>query len=293
MRVLILGGGGMLGHRLSRVWRDEFDVWVTYRNSKARYADYRLADDTRQLDGVNAEQPVSVAKAIKQVSPDVVLNCIGLVKQRDHGQRRTLSAVNALFPHLLASYCMENNCRLIHISTDCVYSGRKGMYTEQDVPDPVDEYGMSKLLGEPLLPNVLTLRTSLIGWELDHHTSLLEWFVSQRGKTIKGYRKAIFSGYTTQSIAGMLSQIITRKPDLSGLYHLASDPISKFDLLSACIEALNWHDIQLQGDDSLSIDRSLDASTLNEIMKWKIPDWQTMIYELSQDWLWYKQFRQD
>ena len=291
MRVLILGGGGMLGHRLSRAWQNDFEVWATYRRPVSDYQKYSLMEQSHQIGSIDVEQPAVIETMIKQIKPDVVVNCVGLVKQREHGQRRTLSAVNALFPHLLASYCYENECRLIHISTDCVFSGRKGFYTEQDSPDPVDEYGMSKLLGEPLMPHVLTLRTSLIGWELNHFTSLLEWFAAQRGKTIKGYRKALFSGFTTQAIAPLLAQIMLKEPAISGLYHLASAPINKFDLLQTCIEQFKWHDINLIADDSFSIDRSLNGKKLDAIMGWRTPTWTAMIDDLYQDWSWYEKSR--
>jgi dTDP-4-dehydrorhamnose reductase len=139
---------------------------------------------------------------------------------------------------------------------------------------------------------VLTLRTSLIGWELENHLSLMEWFAAQRGKSASGYRKAIFSGFTTQSMAALLEQIILQQPELSGLFHLASEPINKYDLLMLCKSKLSWQDIDLKPQDEFVIDRSLDGSELNAIMQWQIPSWTKMVEELCQDWLWYQPYHQ-
>jgi len=294
MRILILGGGGMLGHRLCRAWQSRFEVWATYRKPAAEYQRFQLMDEAHQFGEIHAEKLEDIQSVMQKVSPDVVINAIGVVKQRlESSNRKNANSINAVLPHQLATMCQKNHCRLIQISTDCVFSGQKGHYSEMDQPDPVDAYGMAKLLGEVDEDDVLTLRTSLIGWELENHLSLMEWFAAQRGKSVPGYRKAVFSGFTTQAMAALLEQIILQQPELDGVYHLASEPINKYDLLTACKSSLGWQDIDLQPQDDFVIDRSLNGSELNGIMQWQIPSWTNMITDLCQDWLWYKPYRQE
>lgn len=294
MRILILGGGGMLGHRLCRAWASNFELWATYQKPALAYQRFQLLDETHQFGEIQAEKLEDIQSIMQKVSPDVVINAIGGVKQRQVStNRKIVNSINAVFPHQLAAACQKNHCRLIQISTDCVFSGQKGHYSEMDQPDPVDAYGMAKLLGEVDEDDVLTLRTSLIGWELENRLSLMEWFAAQRGKSVLGYRKAIFSGFTTQAMSGMLEQIILKQPELSGLFHLASEPINKYDLLMLCKSGLGWQDIDLQPQDEFIIDRSLDGSELNAIMQWQVPSWTKMVEDLCQDWLWYQPYRQE
>ncbi len=294
MRILILGGGGMLGHRLSRAWASHFDVWATYLKPALAYQHFHLLDEAHQFGEIQAEKLEDIQSVIQKVNPDVVINAIGIVKQRqESSSRKIANSINAVFPHQLAALCQKNHCRLIQISTDCVFSGKKGHYSEMDQPDPVDAYGMAKLLGEVDEDDVLTLRTSLVGWELENRLSLMEWFAAQRGKSVSGYRKAVFSGFTTQAMGTLLEQIILQQPELSGIFHLASEPINKYDLLMLCKSGLGWQDIDLQPQDDFVIDRSLDGSEFNTIMQWQIPSWTKMVEDLCLDWLWYQPYRQE
>jgi dTDP-4-dehydrorhamnose reductase len=228
-----------------------------------------------------------------KAKPDVVVNCIGIVKQRDEAKKIIPSIqVNALFPHQLADLCHRENIRLVQISTDCVFSGLRGKYTEADIPDPVDLYGRTKLLGEVNRPGCLTLRTSIIGWQLNSFTSLLSWFARQRGQTIKGYRQAIYSGFSTRVLAGLISDLIETRPDLTGLYQVASEPISKYDLLVALRDKLGWGDIQIEPDEKFFCDRSLVATRFRVATGWKAPDWEEMISGLAQEWPSYQQWYQ-
>ena len=189
MRVLVLGGSSMLGHQLCRVLTARMETWATFRNYPARNVQYNFVVQERALGAVNAEDLDSVRGALERVKPDAVINCIGIVKQRDEAKQTIPSIqVNALFPHQLADLCQESNTRLVQISTDCVFSGLRGAYTESDTPDPVDLYGRSKLLGELYRSNCLTLRTSIIGWQLNTFSSLLSWFSRQRGQRITRYK---------------------------------------------------------------------------------------------------------
>lgn len=269
----------MLGHTLWQTCRDRIETRVTVR---APSADLPIEDPADVITGVRAEEPGSVERALDAVGPDVVVNCIGVVKQADvAADAAWLIRLNALFPHELAAACQARGIRLIHISTDCVFSGRRGGYGERDTPDPVDPYGRSKLAGEPWGPHVLTLRTSMIGWELGgRQQGLLEWFVAQRGGTVRGYTQAVFSGPTAPVLSRAILDTIERRGDLHGTWHLAARPIAKHDLLEAIRWALRL-DVEIVPDGNLQIDRSLDASGFSSATGWEAPAWDAMVSELA------------
>jgi dTDP-4-dehydrorhamnose reductase len=295
MKVLILGGEGMLGHKVFQLFRQRFDTYTTFRDTDGlwtRHPLYADVDRARTLGDVNALELDSVQQAVEHVQPHAVINCIGIVKQREEAKAAIPSIrVNALFPHQLADLCAAHGVRLIHLSTDCVFSGSRGRYAEDDLPDPVDLYGRTKLLGEPDSPGCLTLRTSIIGWELKHRASLLEWFAAQRGRTIKGYRQAIYTGLSTTVLAGLLGDILMTWPALDGLYHVASSPITKYDLLLRMRDALGWQDITIEPDDQFHCDRSLLGSRFKAATGWQSPDWDEMIAGLAAEWHTYEQWR--
>jgi dTDP-4-dehydrorhamnose reductase len=289
MRVLVLGGSGMLGHQLCRVVSARMETWATFRDDPAKYEQYNFISQQRALGGVHVEDVASVRGVLESVQPDAVVNCIGIVKQRDEARQAIPSIqVNALFPHQLADLCQEYDARLVQISTDCVFSGLRGGYTEADVPDPVDLYGRSKLLGELNRPGCMTLRTSIIGWQLNTFSSLLSWFSQQRGQRIKGYQKAVYSGFSSRVLAGLISDLIETRPDLSGLYQVASEPISKYDLLVALRDKLGWDDIQIEADDNFYCDRSLVGTRFSVATGWKAPGWDEMLSGLAEEWPMYQ-----
>jgi dTDP-4-dehydrorhamnose reductase len=202
------------------------------------------------------------------------------VKQRSSAAEAIPSLeINALLPHRLAIVCREIGARLVHISTDCVFSGRKGKYRESDPSDAEDLYGRTKYLGEVHEPNCITLRTSMVGLELSRKKSLLEWFLAQRG-TIRGYRNAIFSGFTTIELARIVEMLLTRFPQASGLYHLSSTPISKFDLLTLVKERLALP-VEIVPYEDFRCDRSLDSSRFQSEFGYRAPEWPAMVDELA------------
>ncbi len=276
-KVLILGANGMLGHQACRTLSHHFDVWGTVRQMKPIY-DF-LPED-RILTYVDATDVETVEDAIEHVQPDVVVNCIGIIKQiKAASDPITSIFVNAMFPHMLARECTARGIRLIHISTDCVFLGTKGMYIEEDAADALDMYGRTKQLGEVREPH-LTIRTSIIGRELDTQNGLLEWFLSQNGKTINGFRKAIFSGLTTQTLSEVLIELIQNHPKLSGLYHVSAAPIDKYSLLSM-IRATLALDINIDPKDEPEIDRSLDNTHFQNVTGWIPPSWPVMVEGLA------------
>ena len=283
MTVLVLGGSGMLGHRLWQTLDGRFDTYATVRKPPDGLECTGMPGRGRMIAGVAAEDFGTVSKAVESVRPQVVVNCIGIVKQAEAARDPVASiSVNSLFPQRLARECRERSIRLIHISTDCVFSGRKGGYTESDPPDPEDLYGRTKLLGEVEGTGCLTLRTSMIGRELDTSFGLVEWFLGQEGKAVSGYRRAIFSGFTTIALAEIISAVISGHPGLHGLYHVASEPISKFDLLSLIREVYGLH-IEIQPDESVVCDRSLNGDRFRRATGLMAPGWPEMIRQMHSD----------
>lgn len=283
MRILILGGDGMLGHRLLRQFAQKHEVRVTLRQPLEAYRSCRLFDRANSFDEVDARDPSALPRVLGEFAPDAVINAVGIVKQRSNARDGVLSVeVNSLFPHMLARLCEARGAHLVHLSTDCVFSGGKGNYAETDQPDPVDVYGFSKLLGEVIRPRALTLRTSMIGTELARKTGLVEWFLSQRGKMIKGYRKAIFSGFTTAELARVIESLLMSHPLAAGLYHVSAAPISKFELLSRLNDRLAL-DIRIEPDDAVVIDRSLDSSRFRREFGYTPPSWDEMLDPLASD----------
>ena len=285
MRVLILGASGMLGHQLCRLLNGRMEVFGTVRLDAKQYETLNILPEKQLIGNMDITHPASVKKELEPVKPDVVVNGIGIVKQRDEAKQAVPSIqVNALFPHQLADLCAERGIRVIQVSTDCVFSGFRGNYSEIDVPDPVDLYGRTKLLGELNLPGCLTLRTSIVGWQLNTFSSLLSWFALQRGKRIKGYHKAIYSGFSTAVFAQLIGDILQTRPDLSGLYQVASEPISKFDLLVQLRDRLGWKDIVIDPDDQFFCDRSLSGARFSTATGWRPPTWEAMLDGLSAEW---------
>jgi dTDP-4-dehydrorhamnose reductase len=273
----------MLGHKLWQVLSPQMDTYVTFRRDYAAYSEYGIFDTARARCPASVGDINSFSAIFEELKPDVVVNCIGVVKQSEAAKDPLISiAVNSLFPHQVAQICYTANSRLIHISTDCVFSGRGGNYTEDDLSDAEDLYGRSKYLGEISGDHRLTIRTSLIGRELLGSNGLIEWFLGNEGKTVPGYVKAFFSGLTTNAIARLLAQIIQEHPELNGVWHIASDPISKHDLL-ALVKDVFALDIQITPDDSVVVNRSLSAEKLRKATGIVAPAWRKMIEEMHQD----------
>lgn len=271
----------MLGHRLLRHLRTRHDVRVTLRQGPEAYRRFGLFDEGNARYGVDVRDQAGLERVIAAFRPEALVNCVGIVKQRDEAAASIPSIeINALLPHRLALLARAASCRLVHMSTDCVFSGRKGNYREADVPDAEDLYGRSKLLGEVDQPGCITLRTSIVGTELSRKTGLLEWFLSQRGGRISGYRKAIFTGFSTQEMARIIERLLVEHPQASGLYHVSSDPISKYDLLSQLNRALDLG-TTIEPQDAFFCDRSLDSTRFRTEFNYRPPHWSEMIAELA------------
>jgi dTDP-4-dehydrorhamnose reductase len=233
----------------------------------------------RVFGGIEVENTNSLMRLFIEVEPQVVINCVGLVKQLADANDPLMSlTINAMLPHRLARLCKLANARLVHISTDCVFSGRKGSYVEADVSEAEDLYGRSKYMGEVDYTHAITLRTSIIGHEIQSTHGLISWFLTQQGK-IQGYRQAIFSGLPTCELAAVIRDHVLTRPQLHGLYHVASTPISKFELLQL-VNKTYGKGLEIVPDDQLKINRSLDASRFHAATGYTPPTWLELIQKM-------------
>lgn len=280
--LLVFGATGMLGSAMYNhiAMGDDFNVVGTYRNRRIAYG--LLQNASSKLVQCELDPGALHATAlIKEIKPTVVINCIGVIKQRSEASEVLATVpINTVLPHQLHSACERIGAKFIHYSTDCVFSGAKGNYTEGDTPDAVDVYGLSKYLGEVVGTGALTLRTSIIGHELSSSRSLLNWFLSQEGQ-VKGFTNAYFSGLPTNEVARITMEIIKCHPSLSGLYHLASQKISKHDILTH-INTVYGKNLDIVTDGNLKIDRSLNADRLRTQIGYKPRSWGGLITEMKE-----------
>ena len=279
MKVLVLGCSGMLGHQLLHELSDEFEVHGAMRGQPSAVLSELPVHLVSSLD---VRDTAAVSALLETGQYDFVINAVGLIKQREEIDNAIANIeINALLPHTLANLCQKFNTRLIHFSTDCVFSGEKGNNRIEDYPDAIDTYGRAKLLGEVSYQNSLTLRTSIIGLELKNKISLIEWYLSQSG-VIKGYSNAIFSGFTTFELSRVVKNILLNHPDLSGLFHVASKAIDKYTLLTGLNNRLGRKDLEIKKDEDFKIDRSLIADQFNQLLNYQAPDWGDMLDELAE-----------
>ncbi len=277
MKILILGGNGMLGHHFLNAWQESHDVKVTLRDGLDKYTKFQLFNNENSYFDVDVCSLNRVETVIADFSPDAIVNAIGITKQLTQKKSPELSIrVNALFPHLLAELCKKNKIRLIHLSTDCIFSGKKGAYSEFDDSDAEDLYGKTKCLGEINQKHVVTLRKSTVGLELSGTHGLIEWFLSQTG-TINGYRKAIYTGLITTELAKVIELLLVQHPTLSGIWNVASKPINKYELLEKLSQRLGRRDINILPDDNFICDRSLVGNRFEEETGYRAPEWDDML----------------
>lgn len=281
----MLGASGMMGHMVCRVLGGAgHDLWGTTRGSwDAAHPLATFLPRDRCLQGIDVASLETVDDAVGTVHPDAVINAVGIVKQLDAARDAILSIQhNALFPHQLAAICRTRSVRMVHLSTDCVFSGRRGAYTEEDEPDPVDLYGRTKLLGEVDDGHALVLRTSIVGRQLQGQTSLFEWAISHRGEQVAGYTEAVYSGLTTMALSRIIERVLAEHEGLSGVVQVASDPITKCKLLGMLNERLDLG-LSIQPTSDLVCDRSLDGSRFYERTGIAVPSWSEMLDEFSVD----------
>jgi dTDP-4-dehydrorhamnose reductase len=283
VRALVLGGAGMLGHRIWRELNEHMDAFAAVRRPWRDYQPLGWFDEARVIDRVDVAVDAEIERAFAVARPDVVINAVGIVKQRHDAADAIQSiAINALLPHRLAAACARVDARLIHLSTDCVFSGSRGAYSEADTPDARDLYGRSKLLGEVDGDGCLTIRTSMVGREIGSARGLVEWFLSRRGETVNGFTRARFSGLSTSELSRVIRLVIDRHPELCGVWHVAGEQISKYDLLSLVNQMLGLG-TTIVADDSFVCDRTLDASRFMNATGYRPPTWAAMVADMAAD----------
>lgn len=281
-KILVLGASGMLGNAIFRFFIEN-NRYETFGTTRSSHTAGFFHEEIRKniIGGIDVENTDSLIKILETKKPDLVINCIGLVKQLAESED-PLSAIpiNALLPHRLARLTSVSGARLIHFSTDCVFSGLTGNYKESDAADAKDVYGKSKYLGEVDYKNAITLRTSIIGHELEGSRSLVGWFLAQKG-TVKGFRRAIFSGLPTVEVARVIQEYVIPHPELRGLYHLSAEPIKKMDLLTLIAREYK-KSVKIEADDRLVIDRSLDSTKFRMATGFVPKPWVELVRQMRE-----------
>ncbi|QXZ09313.1 SDR family oxidoreductase [Comamonas sp. Y33R10-2] len=280
MKILVLGASGMLGNAVFRFFNEDenYEAFGTLRSEYSK-KNFPISMHSKLMSGIDVENIESLMRAFSEIKPELVINCIGLVKQLTAAEDPLIAIpINSLLPHRLAMLCAVAGSRFVHMSTDCVFSGSKGMYLESDIPDARDLYGQSKFLGEVDYPHAITLRTSIIGHELEGGRSLVGWFLAQE-QAVKGYKNAIFSGLPTVEIARLIRDYVIPNPHLHGLYHVSANPISKFDLLKM-ISKEYGRKIEINPDFDFVIDRSLDSGIFRSMTGFLPKTWPELIHAM-------------
>jgi dTDP-4-dehydrorhamnose reductase len=286
MKILVIGASGLIGSSCFSVLSEEekWTVFGTLRSAEAR-RHFRPDLSKRLIAGVDVLHHDVLTQVFNEVRPNVVINCVGLTKHHVQCEDPLVSVpLNAILPHRLARMSAMVNARLVHVSTDCVFTGARGGYLESDKPDSDDTYGRTKILGEVITAlNAVTLRTSTIGHELQSSYGLLNWFLAQEGK-IKGFRKAIFSGLPSFEFARVIRDVVIPRGDLNGLYHVAADPIDKYSLLQM-IAAQYGKSIEIEADDSFQMDRSLNSERFHTKTGYQAPSWRALISMMHSNYM--------
>lgn len=276
----------MLGHTLFRYLSEDsrLNVYATVRSAK-ELSGWVPTDWMKKVHrDVDVLDSDILTKVFTAVSPDLVVNCIGVIKQVPKAQDPLATiTTNALLPHRIALLCSAAGSRLIHVSTDCVFDGAKGSYIESDVSNANDLYGRTKLLGEVANPHCVTLRTSIIGHELKGNYGLVEWFLSQEER-VRGFRNVIYTGFPTVELARIIRDYVIPNSEIMGLYHVSSDPISKYELLKL-IKVRYGKKIEIESDNSVLLDRSLDSSRFRSLTGYNPPTWTEMVRGMYNDYL--------
>jgi|TARA_B110000116_G_scaffold260163_1_gene262985 dTDP-4-dehydrorhamnose reductase len=282
MKILILGVSGLIGHNILKEFDENFEVFGTLHKSKKKYGNLNLFSSQNIIENVDVKDFEILKSILFAINPDVILNCVGITKRKiDKTNPIEVIMVNSVFPHQLAEWAKSQHKRVIHFSTDCVFDGKVGNYSETSLTTAEDLYGRTKALGEINYPYSLTIRSSFIGQELFENTELLDWFLSQDGKQIKGFTNTFYSGVSTLYLARVVKDIIQNYPKLNGLYQLAPErPISKYDLLSIANKAFQVN-VDIIPDDTQKHFPTLDASKLRQTINLKVPSWEDMMAELA------------
>ncbi len=285
MKILVFGASGMIGHQMWYKLNKEFPghVYGTVRQSLNHYEQFKIFDSKYLIPNLDATDFAKVLQVLDQVKPDVVLNCIGITLRKPEAKNLELcTEVNSLFPQRLDKWAAQHQKRLIHFSTDCVFAGSDGMYSETSIPDAQDIYGKTKFLGEVSGSHSLTLRCPIIGREIEGKTELVEWFLKQKNNKIKGYANAIYSGITSAEMARQIILIIRKFSNLTGLYQISAAPISKYELLQL-LNQISGLGVTIDKDEGYSTNKSLDSKKYRQVTGYVPPLWSAMLTEMMEE----------
>ena len=285
MKILILGGNGMIGHKMYQtISKIHKDTWVTLRKSLTSYSYSEIYNPEKVIDNIDLINFQTISNQLNKINPDIVVNACGITIRRGIETLKSNSIIlNSALPHFLNEWVTSNNKRLIHFSTDCVFTGAKGDYIDNDNKDAYDLYGSTKSMGEVIDSKyAITLRGSMIGSELENKTELFEWFLKQKNKKIKGFNKVIYSGITTTKMAEIVLKLIDQFPNLSGVYNISSKPISKFELLKL------WNNLfdinaNIEIDNSYTSNKNLISDNFYRTISMEQPDWVELSSQLNID----------
>ena len=283
MKVLILGGSGMIGHQLLIRLFKKFEVMATLRFNEDKYKELNIFNKSNSFFDVDVLEYLKLKKIIINFNPEIIINAVGITKQKVFSNK-FVHQINSNFPRNLLKLCIKKNIKLIHLSTDCVFSGERGFYNETDVPDPNEPYGKSKYNGEINNDsNIITLRKSTIGPELKDKHGLFEWFVSKKGD-IEGYKNAKFTGITSIELARIIEKIIIHHKELHGLWHIAGPEIDKYSLLKKIKSLLKREDINILLNESFKCDRTLDGRKFSSLTNYQSPSWDEMLEDMIREY---------
>lgn len=284
MKILILGGNGMIGHKMYQVLSKEYpDTWVLFKKKTDQVAFYEIFNKDKIIDNFDLVHFDKLNIILDKLIPDVIINAAGITIRRGINDDRYRSImINSALPHFLDNWTKINNKRLIHFSTDCVFTGKNGFYSESSVTDAEDTYGKTKALGEVFSTNSLTLRGSMIGRELENKTELLEWFLSQKETTVKGFTNVIYSGITTFRMAKFVKQIINDFPSMHGIYNVSSDSITKYELINLFNASFNKGN-SIYPDDTYVSNKDLVSTNFYNETGFIKPNWNELVSELLLD----------
>lgn len=280
----------MLGHMAVRVLGATFEVFGTTRGDRSTIPVLgKLLPGDNWITGVDVLNEEEIERVLKVVEPQVVINCVGLIKQKmDNSSYTDSIEINALLPHRLFLLCQKHDSKLIQISTDCVFTCEDGIKRQSDIPNAVDLYGRTKHLGEVDYGDALTIRTSIVGRQISGNESFFEWVLSQSGKIAYGYANALYTGLTTFALSSVISQILNNHASLSGLWQVSSEPISKYELMERLNQELSL-EIDVMKNTDFKCDRRLDGSLFTEETGIFIPSWNEMISQFSMDQNYYQE----
>ena len=285
MRILILGGNGMIGHKIYQTLSAEFpDTWALLRKNFDLLSSKNIFNTNKIIDIFDLINFSKLDSLLSDLNPDIIINAAGITIRRgvNDSLYRTI-LTNSVLPHFLGEWVQgKEGKRLIHFSTDCVFSGKTGSYEDNTIPDSTDNYGKTKALGEVNLSQTLTLRGSMIGRELNYHTELLDWFLSQKSKVIKGFSGVLYSGITTIRMANYVKKIIYNFPNMSGIYNVSSSSISKYELLLLINDIFDTK-LEIIKDDTYTSNKVLISNRFYKAIQEKTPLWQDLVVELYND----------